>query len=210
MPETRQEFLEETRAQVTRLTRLATDLLDLSRLDAGQIQFVRHEIDLAEAASTVGEEFRVVAEASDHPLELECPEPGRRIGDTAVCSRSGGSWSRTPSPYAGGNAGGRANGDRRRPRGAYGPRRGARGSPTDQLEHVFQRFYRAAGGKASGSGSGLAIARELATRMAGTLSVESEPGETVFTLYARFADTGVSTGKRRRARRRRASEAAVQ
>jgi len=48
---------------------------------------------------------------------------------------------------------------------------------------VFQRFYRIeGGGQASGSGLGLAIARELAGRMHGTVTVESRPGETVFTL----------------------------
>ena len=60
--EERREFLDETRAQVTRLTRLATDLLDLSRLDAGQIQFVKREVDLADAAGTVIDEFRVLAD----------------------------------------------------------------------------------------------------------------------------------------------------
>ena len=81
MPETRREFLEETRAQVTRLTRLATDLLDLSRLDAGQIHVVRHEVDLADAARTIGEEFRVVADATEHRLELDVPDPVPALGD---------------------------------------------------------------------------------------------------------------------------------
>jgi two-component system OmpR family sensor kinase len=56
------------------------------------------------------------------------------------------------------------------------------GIPAEEQGHVFQRFYRAAGGKASGSGLGLAIARELATRMNGSIELESQPGETVFTL----------------------------
>ena len=58
-------------------------------------------------------------------------------------------------------------------------------------EHVFERFYRAGGGKASGSGLGLAIAAELAARMDGALTVRSRPGETVFTLTLPGAE-GVS------------------
>jgi len=54
-------------------------------------------------------------------------------------------------------------------------------SAADQ-EHLFERFYRVGGDRASGSGLGLAIARELAGKMAGTLKVTSQPGETVFTL----------------------------
>ena len=56
------------------------------------------------------------------------------------------------------------------------------GSPPEHLGRVFQRFYRVEGGQASGSGLGLAIARELAGRMRGTVTVESQPGDTVFTL----------------------------
>jgi two-component system OmpR family sensor kinase len=48
--------------------------------------------------------------------------------------------------------------------------------------HVFERFYRAEGKHASGSGLGLAIGRELAQLMSGSLSLESSPGRTVFTL----------------------------
>ncbi len=77
----RKEFLDETRAQVTRLTRLATDLLDLSRLDAGQIKFVKREVDLTDAASTVIDEFRVLAEVSEHPLELATQAPAGAIAD---------------------------------------------------------------------------------------------------------------------------------
>ena len=39
--ETRRDFLAEMRGQIDRLTRLATDLLDLSRLDAGQLEVER-------------------------------------------------------------------------------------------------------------------------------------------------------------------------
>jgi signal transduction histidine kinase len=76
------------------------------------------------------------------------------------------------------------------------------GIPAADREHIFQRFYRAGGPKASGSGLGLAIARELATRMGGKLSVESAPGETVFTLTLESSaaafprENGVEAGMR--------------
>ncbi|MGH2930759.1 MAG: sensor histidine kinase [Solirubrobacteraceae bacterium] len=50
--------------------------------------------------------------------------------------------------------------------------------PTRQ--RIFEPFYTA--DDAQGSGLGLAIASELAGRMAGRLSVRSDPGETTFTL----------------------------
>ncbi len=45
--ETRREFLAEMRIQVERLTKLATDLLDLSRLDAGRLHVEMAPVDLA-------------------------------------------------------------------------------------------------------------------------------------------------------------------
>jgi two-component system, OmpR family, sensor kinase len=70
--------------------------------------------------------------------------------------------------------------------------------PARDHEQLFERFYRADGGKASGSGLGLAIARELAVRMDGTIELRSEPGNTVFTLVLPLSDKAEmadSTGK---------------
>ena len=47
---------------------------------------------------------------------------------------------------------------------------------------MFERFTRLEGVRSSGSGLGLAIARELATRMGGSLELESRPGRTAFLL----------------------------
>jgi signal transduction histidine kinase len=66
------------------------------------------------------------------------------------------------------------------------------GVPERDHEHLFERFYRADGGKASGSGLGLAIARELAMRMDGAIELRSEPGETVFTLILPLLDPAES------------------
>ena len=63
-----------------------------------------------------------------------------------------------------------------------GTRDAGPGIPPEDKGRVFQRFYRAGGGKASGSGLGLAIAAELAAKMGGSLTVASQPGETKFTL----------------------------
>jgi signal transduction histidine kinase len=54
------------------------------------------------------------------------------------------------------------------------------GIDAEALPHIFEPFYTA--DDAQGSGLGLAIASELAERMAGRLTVQSTPGNTVFTL----------------------------
>src|SRR5439155_9167188 len=49
---TRREFLATMTEQIERLTKLATDLLDLSRLDAGRLRLDVEPVDLRELAET--------------------------------------------------------------------------------------------------------------------------------------------------------------
>jgi two-component system, OmpR family, sensor kinase len=181
-PEVRRDFLAEMNGQIDRLTRLATDLLDLSRLDAGQLEVEIAAFDLAATARAVAEEFRAVAEAADQELRVEADEPVEALGDELrvqqiVRALVENAIRHTP-------AGTSVIVDVfDAPDGAVlevrddGP-----GIPEEDQKHLFQRFYRAAGGKASGSGLGLAIASELASRLEGSIAVVSRPGDTVFTL----------------------------
>jgi signal transduction histidine kinase len=181
--ETRREFLAAMREQVDRLTRLATDLLDLSRLDAGRIR-VDHEVfELEPLAHTVAEEFSPVALANDHSLEVAPGNGGARaVGDpervlqigrllveNAIVHTPPG----TPVRLRVRDSDGRA---------ILSVEDEGPGIPAGHADQVFERFYRAEGGRTSGSGLGLAIARELAVLMGGTIEVESKPGRTVFSL----------------------------
>jgi two-component system sensor histidine kinase MprB len=58
------------------------------------------------------------------------------------------------------------------------------GIPPNELEHVFDRFYRGAGSRhEAGSGLGLAIVRQVADAHGGEVTVESAPATgTVFRL----------------------------
>jgi signal transduction histidine kinase len=178
----RRDFIEEMAAQVERLTKLATDLLDLSRLDAGQLSVSRVEVDVAAIARTVGEEFRAIAEGSGDGLQVRADGPLLAVGDeqrilqiarilveNALRHTPAGTTVVVTAEPEGGKA-------------ALSVRDNGPGVPARDHEHLFERFYRADGGKASGSGLGLAIARELAVRMDGAIEFRSEPGKTVFTL----------------------------
>lgn len=50
------------------------------------------------------------------------------------------------------------------------------GVPLEELEYIFQRFYRGKVGAAGGSGLGLAIARRIAELHGGSVSAERRPG----------------------------------
>ena len=64
---TRREFLESMREQVERLTKLATDLLDLSRLDAGRLRVEHEPVELG-PGGVAGERVR-----GDRALNSEHP-----------------------------------------------------------------------------------------------------------------------------------------
>ena len=177
--ETRREFLYTMREQVDRLAKLATDLLDLSRLDAGRMHVESGPVELAAVAQTLAEEFGVLAERGGHTLsvevdgepvaradELRVLQAGRALVDNALVHTPPGThvtvraWSESGRAYL------TISDD--------GP-----GVAPESAPHVFDRFYRVEGDVASGSGLGLSIARELAALMGGDVTLESQPGRTV-------------------------------
>jgi signal transduction histidine kinase len=189
---TRQEFLLTMREQVSRLTKLATDLLDLSRLDAGAVEIEQEPIDLRETARTLVREFRglaakhgsrvVLARASGEPPEgigdeQRVQQIGRVMVDNAIRHTPRGTQIRVA-----------VSGENGRVRLAVsddGP-----GIEAADQGRLFERFYRGDTAGGTGSGLGLAIARELAHRMDGDLCVTSEPGRTEFTLELPTAAVG--------------------
>jgi signal transduction histidine kinase len=57
------------------------------------------------------------------------------------------------------------------------------GIPSDELPHIFDRFFRGRAARAGGSGIGLAVVAELTAAHGGTVTVESTPGQgTTFLL----------------------------
>jgi signal transduction histidine kinase len=176
---TREEFLGQMREQVARLTKLATDLLDLSRLDAGRLTVANELVELSELAEEVTVEFR--GRSGDHTIEV-ATEPvaaegdaervlqiGRILLENALVHTPPGTTVRVSTAVDGGRATLTVAND--------GPE-----IPPEAQRQIFQRFYRLPGTRASGSGLGLAIARELAEVMGGRIELDSQNGWTLFTL----------------------------
>jgi two-component system, OmpR family, sensor kinase len=181
-PETREEFLTSMRGQVARLTKLATDLLDLSRLDAGRLTIENEGLDLAVLGDLLETEFGPRAAATGHLLELAVDGPVFASGDEGRVLQIGrnlieNAITHTP-PGTAITVTARTEGHR----AALSVADDGPGIPGDAREAVFDRFYRLGGTVASGSGLGLAIARELAELMGGDIELESRPGLTRFTL----------------------------
>jgi len=179
---TRKEFLGTAREQVVRLTKLATDLLDLSRLDAGRVQLDRERLDLGAVASSICSEFEAVARSKRHPIETALNGPADAVGDEQRTIQIGrilveNALLHTPPGTTVRIRAGRETGRSVLEVEDEGP-----GIAATQQAQVFDRFYRVDGGVAAGSGLGLAIAKELAELMGGSIELESRPGSTVFRL----------------------------
>ena len=162
------------RRELRRLTSLAGELLDLSRLDA-QVPLRSEPVELAEITRAVAAEFALQAVDREVAVVADIPDAG--------------SWA-----LADPDATARIvrilvdNAVRHAPAGtevavAVHPARievsdqGAGVLPQDR-ERIFERFYRADDASAeSGFGLGLAIGRGLAEQMGGTLTLTSGDGE---------------------------------
>jgi signal transduction histidine kinase len=181
--ETRREFLATMQGQMERLTKLSTDLLDLSRVDAGQLNVAAEPVDLGEVVRFLTGEFEHVAAASDHVLEADATADVWSAADEERVVQVGrallmNALVHTPEGTRI-TIGARGRGDRAE---LYVEDDGP-GIPREHQEAVFERFYRVDDSSvASGSGLGLAIARELARLMGGSVRLESQPGRTEVVL----------------------------
>lgn len=179
--ETRRRFVVQLREQVDRLGKLATDLLDLSKLEAGSLELRPEETDLAALARSVSNEFSPALATHESTLELRLPkEPVEAVCDPERVAQVvriliDNALTHTPPGTDMVVTAGRRDGHVRVGVGDFGP-----GIHRSMLPQIFEPFITS--DDAQGSGLGLAIAHELAERMSGELRVESQPGRTTFTL----------------------------
>jgi two-component system sensor histidine kinase KdpD len=202
-PDERQEMALVIQEEARRLSRLVDNLLDLSRLEAGAAEPRREWASIEElirsAVAEVGAGPEAFALSIDRELPLVSVDPvqmerafvnvlenarrhsgGHPVSVRARAVRSlAGVRGRVVSAGGGEDEerlpGGRPTGDRAIVRIVdRGP-----GIPPAQLERVFEPFYRAGtpGSGHRGSGLGLAIARGFTEANAGSLHVESLPGQ---------------------------------
>jgi signal transduction histidine kinase len=176
----RRAFVAEMRGQVDRLQKLTTDLLDLSKLDADAMELKREPVDLKQVASDIAAEFRPMAKRHGSALQVRGKGQAVALADLNRASQIiriliDNALKHTPE-------GTKVTVTAVRGQAAAEliVRDEGRGIDSRTLERIFDRFY--TGDTAAGSGLGLSIATELASRMGGALEVVSRRGFTAFTL----------------------------
>ena len=178
---TRREFLDRSGEQISRLEWMSTNLLDLSRIDAGIFPLDMRPGDLRDPIRSVVEAHAELAEQRGVSLMSEVPPAPvmlrfdrerivqlltNLIGNGLKFTPRGGEVDVTLTDV---------------PEGAMlvvhdsGP-----GILAAELPHVFERFFRGTNvgdARASGSGLGLAIARSIVEMHGGQIEVASATGE---------------------------------
>jgi signal transduction histidine kinase len=185
-------------AQTERLSRLIDQLLELSRLESGELPLRREEVALAPLVTQVLSEIEVarsdrdVEVASDVPADLPLVEADRERVHQVLFNLLDNAVRFTPT-------GGSVRVTAERHNGSVEVRVADTGVgiPPEHLPRLFERFYRADTARARGDGGtgiGLAIARSVVEAHGGHISAESEPGAgSVFTF-----DLPVAPGLRTR------------
>jgi heavy metal sensor kinase len=171
--------LEAAADEANRLTRLADQLLFLSRQAAGMMQLDRDEMRLDALVKDVAEQFAGRSQEAGVTLAVEPLEPFTVRGDDIRLSQVFYNVLDNAIKYT--------------PRGGRVSVRGRAvdhrveiqvedngiGIPPSHVSHVFKRFYRVEQSRNSergGSGLGLSIAQSAVEAHGGSISIESTPG----------------------------------
>jgi signal transduction histidine kinase len=176
-PDEQRRYLEIVDTQARRLAALAGDFLDVQLLEGGGMRLERAPVDLIELTN---EQTRLFFSHLDtHTLDLELPEEpividgdrdrlaqviGNLLSNAIKYSPEGGTV-RVQMEVDGDHAVLMVNDQ-------------GMGIDEEDREHVFEKFFRSseASARISGTGLGLAVAREIVETHGGEIHVQSEPG----------------------------------
>jgi signal transduction histidine kinase len=204
------EVVETVEAQARTLARLAAQLLDVSRFEAGGGRIEPRPIKLAAMLDDLERTFHVLAvqRGIDFRITRQPGLPEEVIWDPERINEVTGNLLSNAFKFTG--AGGSVELTAAPADGAVRieVRDTGAGIPADQLPHVFEKFFQADNQRAAsakGSGLGLAIAKEIVEAHKGTIRCESTVGHgTTFTLIL-----PVSVQQRRRTSGRPVQSAGV-
>ena len=172
-PQARADLLQSIDEEADRLSRFVTNLLDMSRIEAGGLKAKREPVDVADVVNAAAERCRRVHPGKPVRVSLAADLPFLR-GDGRLLEQVLFNLLDNAQKY-GGESGaalhGRAEGE------------GVALSVTDEgpgvkpadLERIFEKFYRGgrADGRQAGTGLGLSICRGLIEAMGGTIVAQS-------------------------------------
>ena len=170
-------FLGRIVTEVDALTQMAQELLDLSKIESGQVELVLRRVEPMSLLKSACERMRVQAERAGVNLIVEAATPPQVQADASRLeqvlvnlihnavkfTRRGGTVTLSASEEEGAVV--------------FAVRDTGVGIPSDELARIFERFYRVEKSRTgSGTGLGLSIAKHIVEAHDGTIWAESEEG----------------------------------
>jgi PAS domain S-box-containing protein len=176
-PPQMQEQLQAAAAQVDRLSRLVSELLDVSRITAGTLHMEFAPVDLAALARDVAGRFSEEASKTSTRIDIHAGEPAWGRWDSLRLEQVVGNLVSNAVKFGAGRPVDVRVGIEG-PRATVAVRDRGVGIAPDDLARLFEPFQRAASGrKGPGLGMGLYIVRRIVEAHGGAIRAESQPGE---------------------------------
>lgn len=177
-------FLERIHTEVDALTQMTQELLDLSRIESGQVQLNYETISPRKLIHSAAERMKAQVERAKLELDVRCEDglPDFRVDagrleqvlvnlihNAVKFTKPGGRITLGAEPITGGA-----------PSGDYircAVRDTGVGIPSESLSRIFERFYRVDSSRAgSGTGLGLSISKHIVEAHGGRIWAESREG----------------------------------
>jgi signal transduction histidine kinase len=180
-PDERRRYLEITRKHSLRLRRLIGDLFELSKLDSASVQPSLEFFSLAELLQDVTQEFELEAQKKSVDLTVDSPPDASNVyADIGLIQRVLENLLRNALEYT--PAGGRItiSLDPLPDRVAVAVADTGCGIPEDEIEHIFERFYRSEqveNYRDGSAGLGLAIVKRILDLHGSRITVKSAPNQ---------------------------------
>jgi two-component system phosphate regulon sensor histidine kinase PhoR len=177
-PEAGPRFLDRIHTEVDALTQMTQELLDLSRIESGQVQLNFESISPRKLIHSAADRMKAQVERANLKLDVKCEDglPNIRadrgrleqvlvnlIHNAVKFTKPGGRVSLGVEPVSGGVR--------------CAVRDTGVGIPAESLSRIFERFYRVDSSRTgSGTGLGLSISKHIVEAHGGKLWAESEEG----------------------------------
>ena len=177
-PEAGPRFLGRISTEVDALTQMAQELLDLSRIESGQVELILAPLAPKSLVTSAADRMRMQAERAGLKLSIKCGDglPNIRadksrleqvlvnlIHNAVKFTKPGGDISLETESVTGGVR--------------FAVRDSGVGIPTESLTRIFERFYRVDKSRTgSGTGLGLSISKHIIEAHGGKIWAESNEG----------------------------------
>lgn len=177
-PEAGPRFLGRISTEVDALTQMAQELLDLSRIESGQVELILAPLAPKSLVTSAADRMRMQAERAGLKLSIKCEDglPNIRadksrleqvlvnlIHNAVKFTKPGGDISLETESITGGIR--------------FAVRDSGVGIPTESLTRIFERFYRVDKSRTgSGTGLGLSISKHIIEAHGGKIWAESNKG----------------------------------